>query len=357
MHTTLADKRPLRKALGRTFGSDDFIGQSPAIQAVRQKIREVKTGLTNVLITGESGTGKEVVAKAIHYSGPRASYPFVTINCAAIPESLLESELFGHVKGAFTGATATRPGRFVQAHNGTLFLDEIGDMPLALQPKMLRCIEEKTIEPVGSHLSQKVDARIIAATNLDLGEAVGLGAFRQDLYYRLNVYPIALPPLRERREDIPLLAAHFAKKYTAMTGGSPVSFTAEAMRAMRDYPWPGNIRELENCVERLSIIAPGGKITPEKIVACSAFGNVRKDATNFSEPGLASGTAPGRPSFPRGLDQRLEELERELIMQALAEAGGVQVKAAELLQISERSIWHRIKKLGITVINKKNGIS
>ena len=352
-HALSADNRQLRKELSRTFGDREFIGQSPAIRTVRQNIREISGNSVNVLITGESGTGKEVVAKAIHYSGPRASSPFVTINCAAIPESLLESELFGHVKGAFTGAMATRPGRFAQADNGTLLLDEIGDMPLALQAKMLRCIQEKTIEPVGSHKSLKVDVRIIAATNHDLADAIGLGTFRHDLYYRLNVYPIALPPLRERREDIPFLTVHFAKKYAAKIGGKPITFTAEALRAMQDYAWPGNIRELENCVERLSIRAPGDRITPEKLAASSIFDDRRKAPTNFSAPGFALGAAPGRPTFPLVLDHRLEALERELIMQALEEAGGVQVKAAELLHISERSIWHRIKKLGITVANKR----
>ena len=351
-HAVSADNIQLRKELGRTFCGDSFIGQSPAIQAVRQNIREASTSLANVLITGESGTGKEVVAKAIHYSGSRASSPFVTVNCAAIPESLLESELFGHVKGAFTGATATRSGRFVQADKGTLFLDEIGDMPLALQAKILRCIQEKTIEPVGSQMSLKVDVRIIAATNLVLAEAINRRTFRRDLYYRLNVYPIALPPLRERREDIPLLAEHFAKKCAAKMGGSPLTFTAEALRAMRNYPWPGNIRELENCVERLSIITPGGSIAPEALATSSVFDDIQGGEANFSAQESPRDVALERVAFPLVLDRQLEALERELIMRALEATGGVQVKAAELLHISERSIWHRIKKLGITVMHK-----
>ncbi|MDR2695224.1 MAG: sigma-54 dependent transcriptional regulator [Deltaproteobacteria bacterium] len=350
-----ADNRQLRQELGRTFGSENFIGQSPAIRMVRQNISEVSASFANVLITGESGTGKEVVAKGIHYSGPRASAPFVTINCAAIPEALLESELFGHVKGAFTGAIATRPGRFTQADKGTLFLDEIGDMPLALQAKILRCIEAKTVEPVGSRTSLKVDVRIIAATNQDLAEAIGRGAFRRDLYYRLNVYPIALPPLRERREDIPLLTEHFSQKCAAKMGRSPVTFTAEARKIMQDYHWPGNIRELENCVERLSIIAPGGRITPEKLAACSICGDARELGPLPASPAFSPGAEAGRSALPLALDHRLEELERELIMQALAKSEGVQVKAAELLHITERSIWHRIKKLGITVMHKRTG--
>ena len=413
-----AENDSLRKALDRTFVSDDLIGKSPAIQEVRLKIHEVSASLANVLITGESGTGKEVVAKAIHTNGPRASFPFVTINCAAIPETLLESELFGHVKGAFTGATSNRQGRFAQADKGTIFLDEIGDMPLALQPKILRCIQAKTIDPVGAHMSLKVDVRIIAATHHGLAEAVGCGTFRRDLYYRLNVYPIVVPPLRERREDIPGLTAHFAKQYAAKTGGQPITFTEAGMRAMWDYPWPGNIRELENCVERLSIIAPGYKITPHTLATCAIFPDARKGTANFFAPSAAQwrlpldlkrlledlerelitqaleetggmqnkaagllriaessirhrikkfritarkavanvftpGAASGRAIFPLDLDHRLRALERELIMQALEEAGGVQVKAAELLRISEYSIWYRIKRLGITVVHKR----
>ncbi len=343
-HALSADNRQLRKELGKTFSGENLIGRSPALEAVRRSIREVGGSAANVLITGDSGTGKEVVAKAVHYGGPRASGPFVTINCAAIPETLLESELFGHVKGAFTGATSSRTGRFAQADGGTLFLDEIGDMPLALQAKILRCIQEKTVEPVGSHSSRKVDVRIIAATNQDLAAAIGRGSFRQDLYYRLNVYPIALPPLRERKEDIALLAEHFAAKFASEMGKSPVVFTPEALRAMRDYAWPGNVRELENCVERLSIVMPGGRVTPERFFACSA---------SCGAGGAGAAPAPERAVFPLDLDRRLEDLERELIMQALEESGGVQVKAAELLGISERSIWHRVKKLGIAVLNKK----
>ena len=343
-HALSADNRQLRKELGKTFSGDNFIGQSPAIQAVRRSIREVSASAANVLITGESGTGKEVVAKAVHYGSPRASAPFVTVNCAAIPETLLESELFGHVKGAFTGATFSRPGRFAQADSGSLFLDEIGDMPLPLQAKILRCIQEKTIEPVGSQTSRKVDVRIIAATNQDLASAINRGSFRQDLYYRLNVYPIALPPLRERKEDIPLLAEYFAGKFANEMGIPPVTFTPVALRTMQDYAWPGNIRELENGIERLSIVMPGGRVTPDKLVACSVSRDPQDAAT--------APPIPGRTAFPLDLDRRLEDTERELIMRALEESGGVQVKAAELLRISERSIWHRIKKLGITVLNR-----
>ena len=371
-----ADNTQLRRELGRAFDGENLVGESPAIREVRQKIREAAASSANVLVTGESGTGKVVVAKAIHYAGPRAAAPFVTVNCAAIPDSLLESELFGHVKGAFTGATADRPGRFAQADSGSLFLDEIGDMAPALQAKILRCIQEKTIEPVGGRAPRKVDTRIIAATNQDLLAAASRGMFRQDLYYRLNVYPIFLPALRDRKEDIPLLAGHFAAQFAARSGAKPVSFSAEALAALAEYHWPGIVRELENGVERLSIVMPGGLVTPEKLAAClalpvlgaagsgAAFGSAAGSFVG-SAPGSSAagppcsvcGSAPGSlsaaPLFPLDLDRRLEEAERDLILRALEHAGGVQVKAAELLRISERSIWHRIKKLGIAVLNKR----
>lgn len=336
------DNRDLRERLGQSAGSGPSIGQSPAYLALLRHIREVAASSANVLITGESGTGKEVVAKAIHYGGPRASAPLVPINCAAIPEQLLESELFGHARGAFTGATSNRKGRFAQADGGTLFLDEIGDMPLALQAKILRCIQEKAIEPVGSNTTRKVDVRIIAATNQNLNEAIENGTFRRDLYYRLNVYPILMPSLRERKEDIPLLAGHFARRAAEEMGKPPVTFTEAALEILKAHAWPGNIRELENCVERLTIIASGTAITPERLASCGV-------------PGGGDGVrtpAHGSP-FPLDLDRQLAETERELILRALEETGGVQVKAAELLNISERSMWHRIKKLGINITSKK----
>ena len=236
------DNRDLREQL-QTASAGQFVGQSPAYLALLRNVREVSASSANVLITGESGTGKEVVAKAIHYGGPRAKAPLVTINCAAIPEQLLESELFGHARGAFTGATSNRKGRFAQADGGTLFLDEIGDMPLALQAKILRCIQEKAIEPVGSNTTQKVDVRIIAATNQNLVEAIEKGKFRRDLYYRLNVYPIIMPSLRERKEDIPLLAEHFALRAAGEMGKVPVTFTEAALEILKNHTWPGNIRD------------------------------------------------------------------------------------------------------------------
>ena len=342
-YTLNAENRHLRDELRHSFRSGQLTGKSPAFMAVLESIRVVSASTANVLITGESGTGKELVARAIHYNSPRSGGPLVTINCAAIPETLLESELFGHVKGAYTGADSNRQGRFVQADGGTIFLDEIGDMSLSLQAKILRCIQEKIVEPVGSGKPVKVDVRIIAATNHDLQAAIDAGTFRRDLYYRLNVYPIFIPPLRERSEDIPFLAAHFAEKFGAATNAPPVAFTPEALRAMQAHNWPGNIRELENCVERLSITSAGKPIGPEDM----------RDYGVKTCPEKPNGAAH-EAHFPIDLDRQLETVERGLILQALEQTGGVQVKAAELLQISERSIWHRIKKLGISILNKKD---
>ena len=341
-----AENRQLRHELRQGFSDKQFIGESAAFRNLLESIRVVSASSANVLITGESGTGKELVAKAIHYNSPRASGPLVIINCAAIPDTLLESELFGHVKGAYTGAITSQPGRFVQADSGTVFLDEIGDMPLSLQAKILRCIQERVVEPVGASKPRKVDVRIIAATNQDLPEAIAAGRFRQDLYYRLNVYPMLMPPLRERSDDIPLLAAHFARRFGVAMGRAPVAFTPKALRAMQTHDWPGNIRELENFVERLSITSSGSAITAEALADCGIRVLPESPESALKE------TSPVR--FPLDLDRRLEEVERQLILQALEQTDGVQVKAAELLNISERSIWHRIKKLGISILHKKD---
>ena len=324
---------------------DELIGQSPVMLKFQELLARVAPTDVWVLLTGENGTGKELAARALHAGSRRADAPMIAVNCAAIPEELIESELFGHEKGAFTSADQARAGRFEMANNGTLFLDEIGDMPLALQAKILRCIQEKAIEPVGSNTTQKVDVRIIAATNQNLVEAIEKGKFRRDLYYRLNVYPIIMPSLRERKEDIPLLAEHFALRAAGEMGKVPVTFTEAALEILKNHTWPGNIRELENCIERLTIIASSTAITPERLASCAVPGG--GDASRPSAPGSA---------FPLDLDRQLAETERDLILRALEETGGVQVKAAELLNISERSMWHRIKKLGINIINKKEMI-
>lgn len=344
-----AENRQLRSELRQGVHSAQLMGESPAFRSLQESIHAVSGSSANVLITGESGTGKELAAKAIHYNSPRASGPLIIINCAAIPDTLLESELFGHVKGAYTGATDSQPGRFVQADSGTIFLDEIGDMPLPLQAKILRCIQDKAVEPVGAGKPRKVDVRIIAATNQDLSAAIAEGRFRSDLFYRLNVYPIVMPPLVERKEDIPLLAKHFAERFGAEMGRPPVTFPPETLQALQAYDWPGNIRELENFVERLSITSFGKAISLADIVGCGIpdAGKCRKKAEMAFQDTRAA-------TFPLDLVRRLEDMERDLILQALEQAGGVQVKAAELLCISERSIWHRIKKLGITILNKKD---
>lgn len=342
------DNRKLRLALGREFSNELLIGMSPAMEAVRQSIAEVGPSDSNVLILGESGTGKELIAKAIHHNSQRSSSPLVAVNCAAIPETLLESELFGHVKGAFTGALSDRAGRFVLADRSSLFLDEIGDMPLFLQAKLLRVLQDKVVEPVGASEGRKVDIRIIAATNQDLPGAVARGDFRQDLYYRLNVYPIIVPPLREHKEDIPLLLEHFAANMAEKTDSRLMEFTPAAVQGLQAYDWPGNVRELENFVERLTIVTAGELITEEFLLSYFSPGN---NTTGPATTGPEN-SATILPEFPLNLQNKLEEYEKQLVLLALEKSGGVQVDAARLLEISERSMWHRIKKLGIQIQKK-----
>lgn len=336
----LRDNQRLRAELDEQQQIDSLVGESPAFQRVLRAVDSVRESSTTILLTGESGTGKEMVARAIHKHGNRADKPFVAVNCAAIPEGLLESEMFGHRKGAFTGAVADRIGRFQQADKGTLFLDEIGEMPLALQAKILRALQERIIEPVGDPRERKVDVRVIAATNKNLLEAVAAKEFREDLYYRLNVFPIPLPPLRERVEDIPALARHFAHNLGAEAGKRITGFSADALLAMTRYNWPGNIRELQNCVERATIVA-----------ACPTI-----EAGDL--PGYLFGARPVEPGaavisettgIPTDLDAALAELERAWILAALQQSNGVQAAAAQLIGITERSLWYRIKKLEIHV--------
>ena len=255
------DNRDLREQL-QTASAGQFVGQSPAYLALLRNVREVSASSANVLITGESGTGKEVVAKAIHYGGPRAKAPLVTINCAAIPEQLLESELFGHARGAFTGATSNRKGRFAQADGGTLFLDEIGDMSLKTQAKILRILQEQSFERVGGTRTIKVDVRVIAATNKNLEEAIAAGTFREDLYYRLRVVPLHLPPLRERGGDLDLLLAAFTERLCRVHACKAPVYAPETMERLRRYPWPGNVRELRNFAERMVILFGGKTVLP-----------------------------------------------------------------------------------------------
>ncbi|KTR04295.1 Fis family transcriptional regulator [Aureimonas ureilytica] len=335
LHDALRDNDRLRQELEGRYRIEGLVGTSPRMQEVMKEITEVAPSRTTVLVTGESGTGKEVVARAIHFNGPRRAKPFVAVNAAAIPEQLLESEFFGHVKGAFTGATANRIGRFAQADGGTLFLDEIGDMPLALQAKILRVLQERQFEPLGSHQTRQVDVRIVAATNRDLKRMVAEGHFREDLFYRLAVFPIALPPLRERREDVPLLLRRFAEEIGPQVGRRAVAFSPEAEALLMRYDWPGNIRELQNCVERSLLSSRGPVIGAADLPPYVA-----------QRPAIPSDAAP---AFPIDLDEALDTFEKGRILAALKETGGVQVEAARLLGINERSLWHRIKKHGITV--------
>ena len=312
------DNRDLREQL-QTASAGQFVGQSPAYLALLRNVSEVSASSANVLITGESGTGKEVVAKAIHYGGPRAKAPLVTINCAAIPEQLLESELFGHARGAFTGATSNRKGRFAQADGGTLFLDEIGDMPLALQAKILRCIQEKAIEPVGSNTTQKVDVRIIAATNQNLVEAIEKGKFRRDLYYRLNVYPIIMPSLRERKEDIPLLIEEFL--YRASGGKDTPFIPGYVTDAFLRYDWPGNVRELQNTLQRY--LAIGTLDIPTSAAP-----------KETEAPGVEAGNLR---ELQRVYEQRLFE-------QALRLSGGNRAEAAKALGLPLRTFYRKLSE-------------
>ncbi|UMZ10856.1 sigma-54-dependent Fis family transcriptional regulator [Pseudomonas sp. MPFS] len=337
----LKDNQRMRAELEEHQQIDSLVGDSPAFRRVLQAVDSVRESNATILLTGESGTGKEMVARAIHKHGNRANKPFVAVNCAAIPEGLLESEMFGHRKGAFTGAVADRVGRFQQADKGTLFLDEVGDMPLALQAKILRALQERVIEPVGDPRERKVDVRVIAATNKNLLEAVANKEFREDLYYRLNVFPIPLPALRERVEDIALLARHFAHSLGATAGKRINGFSPQALQAMASYAWPGNIRELQNCVERATIVATGHTIE-ESDLPGYLFDTRPQDAEGSAAISVG-------PQVPSDLDAALAEVEKAYILAALHQSNGVQAAAAQMIGISERSFWYRLKKLGIQV--------
>ncbi|KKX59206.1 sigma-54-dependent transcriptional regulator [Pseudomonas putida] len=335
----LKDNQRMRAELDEHQQIDSLIGDSPSFRRVLQAIDSVRESNATILLTGESGTGKEMVARAIHKHGNRADKPFVAVNCAAIPEGLLESEMFGHRKGAFTGAVADRVGRFLQADKGTLFLDEIGEMPLALQAKILRALQERVIEPVGDTRERKVDVRVIAATNKNLLDAVANKEFREDLYYRLNVFPIPLPALRERVEDIAPLARHFAHVLGATAGKRISGFSPAALQAMARYSWPGNIRELQNCVERATIVASGTVIDNDDLPAY-LFASAAATCSAIPTEGMG---------VPSDLEAALAQVEKNYILAALAQSNGVQAAAAQLIGISERSFWYRLKKLGIHV--------
>ncbi len=323
----------LKKELGQRYSFGNLIGKSKCMQEVYDLIEKVAGSRVNVLITGESGTGKELVAKAVHYNSQRRDNPFVPINCGAIPENLLESELFGHEKGSFTGAVHQKSGLFEIANDGTLFLDEIGELPPMMQVKLLRVLQEQEFRRVGGTKNIHVDVRLVAATNKDLDAEVGQGNFREDLFYRLNVIPVALPSLRERREDIPLLVEHFLKK---LTGGEAMKVSEGAMRRILDYHWPGNIRELENALERCIVLGHGDEVTEDCLPAQLKH-----------QPAAGTGFINEIPETGLDLDSYLGDIEQDILLKALDRTGGVRKKAAELLGISFRSIRYRLAKFGI----------
>jgi two-component system response regulator PilR (NtrC family) len=332
----VAENRVLRHRVGTPRGHQ-LIGASPAIEAVRQLIDKVAPARTTILVTGESGTGKEVVARAIHERGGRADAPFVAINCGAIPEGLIESELFGHEKGAFTGAAETRSGLFEVAGAGTLFLDEVGDLPAPVQVKLLRALQERKIRRVGGSRDMPVAARIVAATNRDLAAEVKAGRFREDLFYRLNVIQVRLPALRERRQDLPRFLEHFLGVFAAEQGRPPPRLSAEAERILLAWDYPGNVRELSNLVERAVTLADGALIEP----------GVLPPALQGHQPAGAPGAAPTLP--PEGLDLQahLDRVERAILEQALERTGGVKTEAARILSLTFRSLRYRLAKFGI----------
>jgi DNA-binding NtrC family response regulator len=335
----LRENQRLKATVSQALAGKQLLGESPATRHLLEEIQKVAPYKTNVLITGESGTGKELVARTIHNLGPRRDRPWVAINCSAIPRDLMESELFGYVKGAFTGAAQTRLGRLEQAQSGTLFLDEIGDLDLALQTKMLRVLQEREFSPVGSDQVRKVDVRIMAATNRDLKEMVREGKFREDLFYRLDVYSIVVPPLRDRREDVPLLAQVFLHELSADTDKSVSAISPEAMEVLTRYNWPGNIRELHNAIERSLLSCKGDTIDARDLPHTILRGAGAVPAADSLLDNMGSGD----------LDTWLEGVERRAILQALDQNQGIQAQAARRLGISERSLWHRIKKLKIQV--------
>jgi Nif-specific regulatory protein len=336
----LEQTRSLQQELRARYRPESIMGQSKRMREIYEAIQQVSRSRATVLLRGESGSGKELIARAIHYNSPRAEGPFIKINCAALPLTLLESELFGHEKGAFTGATAVKKGRFELADGGSLFLDEIGDLPLDLQVKLLRVLQERSFERVGGTRTIDVDVRIIAATHQDLESAIAQGKFREDLYYRLNVVPILLPPLRERRDDIPILTEHFLAKYNR-ENGRKVRITGRALQQMLDYDWPGNVRELENSIERLVIMSRRRLVLPEDLLLPVGADSARASATS-APPASRSASPTGKPAAPSL--SSLRELERQQVLQALAQAAGVQVKAAALLGITPRQLAYRLRR-------------
>lgn len=342
-YSLLRENIRLRSEVKKRYSFAEMIGKNKQMQLLFTMIEKVAPTPASVLITGESGTGKELVARAIHNYSPRDKEPFISVNCAALPESLLESELFGHEKGAFTGAIALRKGRFELADRGTLFLDEIGEMALSLQAKLLRILQEKTFQRVGGAQEQKVDVRIVAATNKDLKAEVEAGRFREDLYYRLNVLHLHLPPLRERLDDIPLLAEHFVSKFARQLNQPELKISPTTLRFLTTLPWEGNIRELENTIERASILCVNNTIFPEDV---QPDGSSAKVAAPLSQSFNPDDLVPPGTALPDMLDA----IEEKALRNALIKADFVQTKAAEALGITKSLLQYKMKKFRI----KKN---
>jgi two-component system nitrogen regulation response regulator GlnG len=347
----------LRRLTEERFDLGGIVGGSPAMQQIFKAVGKVAGTELTVLLRGESGTGKELIARAVHENSRRRGRPFVPVNCAAIPRELLESELFGHEKGAFTGAVAARKGRFEQADGGTVFLDEVGDMDLGLQTRLLRVLQERRIERLGSEGSIPVDVRIVAATNHDIEVAVKIRTFREDLFYRLNVVTIHLPPLRDRPEDIPALVTHFLTAFAREQQATPKMFSSEALALMAGYRWPGNVRELENVVKRAAALTPTSLILPDQLTDAIQKGPVSDAGDSAPEEFPVGWMRTEMTRLKDTLDGRLHEhfvgcMERPLLVMVLRRTGGNQVKAAELLGINRNTLRKRIKELGITVPGK-----
>jgi two-component system, NtrC family, response regulator HydG len=321
----------LQKQLNEKFGFEGVIGNSVAMHSVVAKLRQIAPTSASVLITGESGTGKELVAKALHVNSPRKNKPFVPLNCAELSENILESELFGHVKGAFTGADRDRIGRFQYANGGTLFMDEIGDMPIPIQIKMLRVLETGEIVRVGTNDPIKVNVRLISATNRELGDAIASGKFRQDLYHRLKVVSIKLPPLRERRDDIPLLLEHFLRTLSAAHGKSIVAITPAVRKVLMSYSWPGNVRELKNTIESMVVIDADGRLDLD-------------DLTEDLQSATALGTGNGSGGVDSLVGRSIEEIEKHYIAETLKLTSGNREETAKLLGIGERTLYRKLKE-------------
>ena len=319
----------LRQELKKTFSLDSIIGKSPAMNGLFDVIKRVSSASANVLISGESGTGKEVIARAIHNLGPRKNKAFVPVNVTAIPETLLESELFGHVKGSFTGAIGDKKGLFEEANGGTIFLDEIGDMSLALQAKLLRVLQDKQVRPVGGNEAKQIDVRIMAATHRDLRALAGEGKFREDLYYRLNVIPVRVPSLRERTEDIPLLVNHFINRFAAENGSRVEGITPEAMAYLVANPWPGNVRELENVIERAVVLSQSNLITPSEVMGSTVESAKKTIQQMYSDT------------------PTLEKLEERYIKLVLGQTNNQKEEAAKILGISRRTLYRKEQLYGM----------